>query len=346
MDISELLIRPEETIKKALSLIAANGRKFLMVEDRGLLLGVITDGDIRRAILKSEDFTIAVSDVMNHQPIVMHSYDVSKAETLMKRYLINAIPIVNKDNAIQSVITWQDLNKPSEVIMDTDVVIMAGGKGTRLYPYTKILPKPLIPIGDTTIIERILMEFEKNYFNRFYMTVNYKKSMIKSYYYDELSKFNVEFVEEEDYYGTAGSLALLKGKLSNPFFVSNCDILIKADYRDIMKYHKKNKNMLTVVASMKNIMIPYGVISVGEQAQVTKIIEKPDYDYLINTGMYVLNSDILDYIPSDSVFHMTDLIDYLIEQDMRVGTYPISEDAWLDMGQIKEMEEMIRKVEL
>lgn len=348
MKLEDLIISPDKNIKEALNSITLNGKKILMVEEDGKLVGVVTDGDIRRHILTKEDFTISVRDVMNPNPIVVFKNDYLVAHQLMKKYAIDAVPIVNNDYEIISLLTWKDIQLEKNVTekIKVSVVIMAGGKGSRLYPYTRILPKPLIPIGEQTIIERILHAFSAVCEAEFYITVNYKKQMIKSFIEESVEDYPITLIEEDDFYGTAGSLTYLRGRLSEPFFVSNCDILIKDDYREMYQFHINQKNDMTIIASMKNVKIPYGVINKDGDGLVTDLIEKPEYDYLVNTGMYVLNPELLKVIPEKTPYHMTDLIKYCVDQGMRVGTYPVSEEAWLDMGQIKEMEEMIRRTEL
>ena len=221
---------------------------------------------------------------------------------------------------------------------------MAGGKGTRLDPYTKIIPKPLIPIGDIPIVERIIDRFNEYGCNTFYLTVNYKKNMIKAYFSDEDKGYEVKFVDEDQPLGTAGSLSMMKDKLKDTFFVSNCDILIDANYSHILKQHKKNKNKITLVTSLKNYTIPYGVIEINDNGAIKNMTEKPEYDFLVNTGMYILEPEVLNDIPQNTFFHITDLINEYIVKGETIGVYPVSENQWLDMGEFKEMENMLERL--
>lgn len=225
-------------------------------------------------------------------------------------------------------------------------MIMAGGKGTRLYPYTKILPKPLIPIGDIPIMERIIGKFCEFGTTQFYATVNYRKNMIRSYFSEISKTYSLEYVEEDKPLGTAGSLQLIKEEFSQPFIVTNCDILIHADYEDIYRYHKEAGNELTIVTALKNIEVPYGVIHSSENGAVQSMEEKPKLSYFVNTGMYILNPALKKEIPEDTFFHMTDLADKLLAENRRVGMYPISEDSFLDMGEFEEMHRMEEKLNL
>lgn len=348
MDISQISVSEEITVKEALRQLDKTGMQILLVVQEEVLEGVITDGDIRRWILHNGSLEQMVSKVMNTAPYTIQEADVHLAKEMMKELLLKAIPVVDQKNRLVDLITWDDpdIHTCNTSLSGMKVVIMAGGKGTRLYPYTRVLPKPLIPIGDVPIVERIIEKFKSFGCDDYYLTLNHKKSMVKTYFNDLDKEYKVHYVEEERPLGTAGSLSLMKDALHTTFIVSNCDILIDADYADIMKTHATSKNMMTIVASLKNVKIPYGVIQIGENESIQGIIEKPEYDFFVNTGMYILDPSVLKYIPDDDVFNMTDLIEVLLTHGEKIGFYPISEDSWMDMGQIKEMERMIQKVEL
>ncbi|MCQ2022248.1 nucleotidyltransferase family protein [Clostridium butyricum] len=344
----EILIEKTMVIKNVLKKLDITAKKILLVIDEEKLVGTVTDGDIRRWILKNGDLNSQVYNIMNKTPITIKVEQQFQAKNIMIKHGIEAVPVIDSKNRILDVLFLNDdaLKKKKNMSLATPVVIMAGGKGTRLYPYTKILPKPLIPIGDISISERIIERFSDMGCRNFYFTVNYKKNMIRAYF-DELDKdYEINYIEEGKFLGTAGSLSLLKGKLNETFFLSNCDILVEADYRDILKYHKEKKNVITMVTSLKNYKIPYGVIKLNDEGQVVDTVEKPEYDYLVNTGFYILESEALNDIPEDTFFHITDLIDKYIKEGKKVGTYPISENSWLDMGEIKEMDRMIERLNL
>ncbi|MFH1074541.1 MAG: sugar phosphate nucleotidyltransferase, partial [Candidatus Firestonebacteria bacterium] len=225
------------------------------------------------------------------------------------------------------------------------VVIMAGGEGTRLSPFTKILPKPLIPIGEKPIMEIIVDRFMAYGCRDFYVSVNYKASILKAYFSDFTQNCIIKFVQEEKPLGTIGSLCLFKEVLKTTFFVTNCDILIEADYADILKFHKSNKNLITMVVSMKHYTIPYGVCEIKNGGDLRGILEKPEYDFLVNTGMYLMEPQVVKDIPQNSYYNMNELINDYVHHNKKIGAYPISEKSWLDMGEFQELQKTLRKFE-
>lgn len=344
-------INRTNTVVEALQKIDLNSKQILFVVDnKRKLEGIITDGDIRRWLLKTGQLQGTVAEFMNTNPKVIYRKDVKGAVDFMNAAKISAVPVITSKGIVSDIIfrdsPTTSIEKLEANLSDVPVVIMAGGKGTRLYPYTKILPKPLIPIGDVPIMERIIGKFRDVGVKIFYATVNYRKSMIKSYFNDQVSDYKICYVEEAKPLGTAGSLTLLPEKFDKPFVVTNCDILIHADYNDIYKYHMESGNELTIVSALKNIVVPYGVIHSSENGTIESMEEKPKLSYFVNTGMYILNPSLADDIPQDEFFHMTHLADKLMSQGRRVGMYPISEDSFLDMGEFEEMHRMEEKLNL
>ena len=200
-----------------------------------------------------------------------------------------------------------------------------------------------MPIGEKPIIELIIDKFAEYGCKEFYLSVNYKANLIKAYFSDLEHNYRVNYIQEVKPLGTAGSLHLLKDKIKDTFYVSNCDILIEADYAGILKFHKDNKNKITLVSSMKHHTIPYGVIEISNDGILKGIKEKPEYDFLANTGMYVLESETLRDIPKNKFYHITDLINDYMKKGEKIGVYPISEKSWLDMGQWEELQNMLKK---
>lgn len=347
MEFENLIVDENISIREAIKKLDICAKKILLVLEGVKLKAVLTDGDIRRWILKNGDLEVPIKLIMNSNPVYLHVDDKNKAKDLMKKNFIEAIPLVNEDKVLKSIIFWNDesekkLNYFKKI--ENPVVIMAGGKGARLYPYTKILPKPLIPIGETPIVERIINKFTEYGCNDFYLTVNYKKNMIKSYFNDLERGYNISYVEEDKPLGTGGSLYLLKGVINKTFFVSNCDVLIDANYSDILRHHKDKGNKITMVTSLKHFTIPYGVIYLNEDEKVREIVEKPELTYLVNTGMYVIEPEAINDIPENQFYNLPDLYEYYMKLGEKVGVYPISEGAWMDMGQIDEMKDMITRL--
>lgn len=338
------------SIVDALKIIDANSWGVMYVVFDGKLIGCVSDGDIRRGILKSGNLLMEVSSIMNPNPKYIFEDKRDEAFKLMDEYRITSLPVLNEEHMIIDIIlnTMQPKqpDKFSEGMRKHAVVIMAGGKGTRLQPYTKILPKPLIPIGDTPIIERVMKRFKEYGSDKFYISVNYKKRMIESYFSESSTEFDITYIEENIPLGTAGGIGLVKNEFREPFFVTNCDILINADYSNIMSYHIESGNMITVVSSMKNITIPYGVIHTTKDGLIDELSEKPQLSYLINTGMYVINAEAVPFIKENQIYHMTDLIQDLMENGKRVGVYPIGEDSFLDMGEFEEMQRMEKQLKV
>lgn len=339
----------DTAVINAMSKIDGNARGILFVVDGGgRLIGCVTDGDIRRWIIKTGDLNAPAEQYMNRGPRALPLERRKEAPAYMRAHGIRTVPLLDADNRIADIIFADGVlvlqQHKKESLKNTPVVIMAGGMGTRLYPYTKILPKPLIPIGDVPILERIINRFCEYGVSRYYLTLNYRKGMIKSYFADLAPAYEMCYVEEDKPLGTAGSIKLIRDTFDSPVIVTNCDTLIDADYAGLMEHHVSSGNVLTVVSALKNIVIPYGVMHTGERGAVVSIEEKPKMSYFVNTGFYVLNPELIQKIPDDTVFHMPDLADQLIREGYQVGMYPIGEDAFLDMGEFEEMRRMEKKL--
>lgn len=336
---------------EAMQRIDCNAKGILyIVNANGQLCGSVTDGDIRRWIINTGKLDISVDAVMNTSPVVVYIKDINKVRDVLKEHKINSVPVLDMHHKVVDVFFLSDAHLDSvshkQSLKSVPLAIMAGGKGTRLYPYTRILPKPLIPIGDIPILERIMNCFEDYGVNQFYITLNYKKNMIKSYLSDIHKEKGVTYIEEPMPLGTAGSLRLIQEDFSKPLFVTNCDILVLADYGKIWEYHCSSDNCITIVSAMKKIEVPYGVVTAKENGVVIGMSEKPKLSYLVNTGMYVINPEVLQWIPEGKVFHMTDLVEKALKNGKQVGIYPVGEDVFLDMGEVNEMKRMEEKLKV
>jgi len=208
------------------------------------------------------------------------------------------------------------------------------------------LPKPLIPIGDKPIIDIIMDKFSQQGVKEFYITINHKHRMIKSYFEEVNTKYTIHYIEEKEPLGTAGSLKLLKGKIKDPVLVTNCDIIINADYSEVVDFHNLNNYDMTIVGSFRHYTIPYGICEIENGGILKAITEKPEYDFLVNTGMYILKNKAIDLIPDNKLFHITDLVKSLKDDKGRIGIFPVSEKSWVDVGQWEEYKKAIEKLQL
>ena len=340
--IKSITIEKTATIISALRQMDALKVKLLMVLDNGKFCSLLSIGDIQRAIIANKPLEIAIEYILRAKVNVAKVGDSRESiVSRMRERRNDFMPIIDENNGIQDVIFWEDISNYHESRIkepfNLPVVIMAGGQGTRLRPLTNVLPKPLIPIGEQTMVEDIMDRFVECGCEKFYMSVNYKADFIRQYFDGLSSKpYNISFFQEDKPLGTAGSLHLLADKINDTFFVSNCDIIIDEDYSEILEYHRKNQNEITVVAALKDYSIPYGTLETGEEGLLTGLSEKPNLTFKINTGMYILEPHLVKEIPSDRLYHITFLIEKLTSEGRKVGVFPISEGSWTDIGNWEE----------
>lgn len=347
--IENISINKSATIISALKQMDVEKVKLLLVLDNGKFHSLISIGDIQRAIIANVSLDSTVECILRKSvKVAKPSDDKNAIKAKMKERRNDFMPIIDEDNNIVDIIFWEDISAYKESRIRSPftlpVVIMAGGKGTRLRPLTNVLPKPLIPIGEQTMMEDIMDRFVECGCHNFYVSVNYKADFIRRYF-DNLDKpqYHVEYFQEDKPLGTAGSLHLLKDKINSTFFVSNCDIIIDEDYSEILRYHNENHNEITVVAAIKNMSIPYGTLETKEEGLLAQIKEKPEYTFKINTGMYILEPHLISEIPEDEFYHITYLIERLAREGRRVGVYPINEGSWTDIGNWDEYMKYIKK---
>lgn len=351
-NIEPLLIDRKIDLRRAMKQLEVTEKKILFVVADGFkLYGTLTDGDIRRWILNGGELKETIDNLCNPKPFFARKgYDLNQVKRDMILKSIFSVPIVDERDEIIDVLFWEKVfseEPPQRAIppVNVPVVIMAGGKGTRLDPFTKILPKPLIPIGEKTVIEVIIDAFREWGIGHFYVSVNHKSRIIKSYFEELNPPYTLEYIDEAIPLGTAGGLRKLIGRATGSFIVTNCDVIIKVDCRELIRFHASSGNDLTLVASLKNFHIPYGICEIQNGGTLARITEKPEYSFLINTGMYLLNPEVLQLIPPDEFFHMTHLIDRLRETGGKVGVFPIGEDSWLDTGEWAEYKKALKKFE-
>ena len=336
----DILISEKMLIHSAMDRLQKTGEQCLIVVDKNkALLGTITDGDIRRAILRKKKISSSIKKIYKKKCVFLNkkNYNENSALELLKNKDIHLIPVVGKNRKVIDYISIQKLNliskKPK---IDTKVIVMAGGAGTRLKPLTNVLPKPLIPIGDKTVIEKIIDTFCQYHIKKFIISINFKSEIIKSFFNELKPKYKYKFLEEKIPLGTAGCLANLKDKKRMDYIITNCDTLVKFDCYEFFKHHTVNKNDITILVSSKEFKIPYGLCKIDTKGNLKNIIEKPSSHHLVNTGIYIANNQIFKLIPKNKFFNFTDLILAAKKKKKKISVFPINDSSWFDTGQWDE----------
>lgn len=338
--IKERSIQQDNSLLSSLKQMDILGVKSLLViNENDLFVGILSIGDIQRAIIRNVSLESSVSYLLRPNPrIASPSTPLNQIKQQMVKYRMEIMPVVDKNQNIVRVYFWEDLflDKVDVPVrpFDLPVVIMAGGFGTRLKPFTNVLPKPLFPYDQRTIIEEIIDRFINHGCSEFYISAYYKADILK-YYLNHLKlECILKYIHEKKPLGTAGSLSMLKDRLSGTFIVTNCDILIQQDYSEILDYHRENKNAITIVATLKHFPIPYGILETKSNGLLATLQEKPELTFKINSGMYILESAVLKEIPKNTFYHITQLIKKVHAQGNNVGVFPVSEGSWKDIGDL------------
>lgn len=348
-DLEKFKIKMNFSIRQAIKQMDEAGRGFCVcVDNSDNVIGVISDGDFRRGVLSGVSLDENVKQIINKNfRFVSKKYLENEVKGIFQEDVVRHIPVM-VNRKLVDIITEEKFfgfeRHKVNATLDNPVVIMAGGKGKRLDPFTRILPKPLIPLGDDPIIKVIMDEFGKFGLKNFFVSLNDKGRMIKAYFHDHDYDYKIQYIEEREPLGTAGALKFLESKINAPFFLSNCDIIIHTDYSLVFDFHKKEANVLTLVGSMQQFTIPYGVCDIDKGGILKDIREKPEYDFLVNTGFYLLEPSILKFIPENQHFDMTDLIEVLKTKGLKVGVYPVSKRSWIDVGQWTEYKNMLNEL--
>jgi len=333
--IKNFICSPNITILEALKKIDLSGLRCIYIENNNKLVGSLTDGDIRELILKNVNLNKKIKNYFNKKPKFLErkNFTIENAKNIFFKHAIDTLPIT-QNSRILEIITLKDIIKNKSFFEKNSVVIMAGGQGKRLLPFTSILPKPLIPINGTPIIKLIINSFDSENLKEIFVTTNYKNSILKSYLKDEIKNKKLVFIDEKKPLGTAGSLSLINKKmLSNDFIVTFCDIFFQKNMKNVLNFHKKNRNDLTIVVAKKRDQLPYGVCKFSKSGKFIKINEKPISEYFVNVGYYILNKKMLKYVSKRKKFDMTELIKVIKLNKQKIKTYPIQEDEWHDVGQ-------------
>jgi len=335
---NELLLKPSDILETAIQRLHAGGKRIsLVVDENRKLLGTVTDGDIRRSLIKHVTMDCSVTEVMNNTPstaLASESSDLIMSK--MKRRDLLSIPLVDNYGILVGLETLQHLLEKRRY--DNPVFIMAGGFGTRLHPLTEKKPKPLLNIGNRPILETIIKQFIEAGFHNFYISTHYKAEMIRDHFGDGSSMdVNIEYLHEEKPLGTAGSLGLLPGSMSDlPIIMMNGDLLTKVNFEHLLDFHQEQTSLATMCVREYDFQVPYGVVEIKEQ-HVTTIVEKPVQKFFVNAGIYVLDQKLINKIDGKSYLDMPNLLEAQIENGQKVSVFPIHE-YWLDIGRMEEYE--------
>lgn len=331
------------SVAEAMRGIDANaGGVLFLVDEQNRLVGCLTDGDIRRFLLSGGKIDNLAIKAANKEPKVAHSKREAISLYHKKNYV--AIPIVDVNENIVDIYSGGGGMEREKKNLGMPVVINAGGKGTRLDPFTRVLPKPLIPVGELPIIEHIMEEFQSYSCEEFHIIVNYKRELMKAYFSENENNYKIIWYDEDIPLGTGGGLSLLRGKIKRTFFFTNCDNLLHTDYEKMLQFHRENKNTITMICAYKNFTIPYGVVEMGPNGRIESMKEKPVMSYLTNTGIYIVEPEVLDDIESQVSVGFPNIVEKERHKGKKVAVFPVSENEWMDMGQLTELEKMRQKL--
>lgn len=343
MNYLDYCVSENATVREVMKKLDATSPQIVFVIREGILSGSVTDGDIRRFLLKGGSLADNITQAAFKG--TKSAYTADEAARMYHHNNYPAIPIVTNTGQIKDVYIGNIKPRVERAELHVPVVINAGGRGTRLEPYTKILPKPLIPVGEKPIIEHIMNQFAQYACDNFHIIVNYKKAIMKAYFAEADIRQDITWYDEEIPLGTGGGLCYLKGKMKETFFFTNCDNLLLSDYDDILKFHRAHKNSITMICAYKHIAIPYGVVDMGVDGAIADMQEKPEFSFLTNTGIYVVEPEVLDDIEDMVPIGFPDVIEKCRQLGKKVAVYPVSENEWLDMGQMPELERMRSRLE-
>lgn len=339
---NKILITQRTNIKESFMILNKTAKKTLVVIDKNKnLLGTLSSGDIRKAMLKGKKLTSEIKEIYKKKCLKFFENKVPSAKKIKKYFLnlgIDLIPIINKNGKVVNVIFPNSILKAKinkHEKKNFYSVIMAGGLGTRLQPFTHILPKPLIPINKKPVIEHIIDKIKKFKPERINITVNYKSKILKAFFDELKPRLKVNLIFEKNLLGTCGSLKKIKFVKNYPILINNCDTIFNFNLQKAINFHIKQKNDITVVVTKKIFKIPYGVCEYKKDNTLMKLTEKPIYQFNVNTGIYIIDKKIIKFIPKNKKFDTTELINKANLLNKKVGAYKISNKSWNDVGNWK-----------
>jgi dTDP-glucose pyrophosphorylase len=332
-----ILLKPTSTIKEALHIINNGAMQIaLVVDENEKLLGTLSDGDIRRGLLNNLSLSDSIESIIFTTPTVCSIEDTKeKILEIAVAKKLHQIPIVDNDHKLVGIEEIDELLKP--IVKTNKVVLMVGGLGTRLRPLTDHTPKPMLKVGNKPILETIILNFKKYGFINIVLCVSYKSDIIEEYFKDGKDfGVTIEYIREDKRMGTAGALSLICDKLNEPFFVMNGDLLTNINFEHMMEYHMSNNSIATMGVREYDFQVPYGVVNVVRE-NIISIEEKPIHNFFVSGGIYILEEQVLDFIPRDEFYDMPTLFQKVIEKKLKSVSFLIRE-YWLDIGRIEEYE--------
>ena len=333
----KILLSPSSTIRQSLAIIDSGAKKIAIVADENQkLLGTLTDGDIRRAILNGGGLDDSIEAIYFRTPTTCGIND-SKAKILQLAvaHKLYQIPVIDTEGRIVGIAEVNELLRPTRHA--NKVVLMAGGLGTRLSPLTDTTPKPMLHVGNKPILETIIENFSKYGYTDIILSVSYKSHIIEEYFGDGAAfGVKIDYVHENKRMGTAGALSLVRDKLSEPFFVMNGDLLTNINFEHMHDYHLSHRAAATMAVREYDFQVPYGVVNI-QDGKITSIEEKPTHKFFVSAGIYMLSPEVLANIPNNEFFDMPTLFEKLITAKHCAVSFPIRE-YWLDIGRMSDYE--------
>jgi len=334
--IEALSLDPKASLREAIAAIDLGAAQIALVTEQARLIGIVTDGDIRRGLMRGESLDAPVTKIMrkNFRSLPANA-TAAEALALMQRETLHQIPALDETGKVVHLFLLEDLIKPQK--HPNSVVIMAGGEGKRLRPLTHDCPKPMLQVAGTPLLEIILKQCLDAGFEHFYFAVNYLKEQIQSHFQDgSVWGTCIQYLEEDKPLGTAGALSLLPHRPDHPFLVLNGDVLTRVDYSHLLRFHTDHQSTATLCVRQHSTQIPYGVVRMND-VKVVALEEKPVLTHYVNAGIYLLNPDVLDLVPKDEFLDMPQLLETAAQQGKSVSAFPIHE-YWLDIGRPETLE--------